>query len=65
LIPVSHRFPNPFSLFPPQARGFYGDFSDKNYAKARLELNDLLAFFPGDPTWVEMDRKLKVKASLK
>jgi 4-amino-4-deoxy-L-arabinose transferase-like glycosyltransferase len=49
------RVPNPFFLYPSQASDFLNDLSDKNYSKAKLELNQLKDFFPGEEYWVKKE----------
>ncbi len=51
--------PNPFYLYPPQALDFLNDLSDKNYSQARLNLAQLMAFFPGDDQWAKKESELK------
>ena len=59
------RISNPFYLYPPQAMDFLNDLSDKNYSKARLELDQLEAFFPGEDHWVKRESELNKMEKVK
>jgi hypothetical protein len=65
LVKKESRVPNPFYLYPPQALDFLCDLKDGNYSKARRELDELKAFFPGDDHWakkeVELVKMVKMK----
>jgi hypothetical protein len=61
LLKIGLRKTNPFRFFSPQAFDFFNDFYNKDYAKAKIELDELLNFFPGEDFWLYEKKELMKK----
>jgi hypothetical protein len=65
LVEKAAHIANPFLLFPPQAFDLMSDLSSKNYSKARLELDQLKGFFPGDDQLAKKESELQKMGKVK